>query len=1033
MNYVMERALTFSYVRQLPRSSLQEVQAQETAYDRQVLLNEVWEKYCERIGRADLTGQKPHRDKWVTETWDEWSVRKLTQPADLQKFLEGLDTAQEAHRAKSCERTHITEKILSGIRKDEAARRAELLPVLHTLQLDFEERQAEEHAKTRNIFVTAETTARDALEADVSQEYSVLKQLETEGQEHIAALMEQRRLAEQARLEAMEAQREKERAEEEEAARLKAEQDQRNEEARIEAERLREQEEKDRKAAERKARIASEREKRKNKEEEAAVRRDSRRRSSGKSSGETKALRRTAARGSRLERQKDDMAAFLVQLPPRVAECRTQDQLDALLSAVANELGLLLFDTAVYIAVDTGATLHYKYASQNCSALLRASQESFPPGEHPNCPAVSAKRDGTHILLRTPFQDDSIADTLVRVGTKEALGDGDFLVVPIRGASGEVTALLNADTFVDLNARQDNLMENEKDVYEAEGPIPAAAISEEMVVFLQEVARLLSDAFISGSVPDVTESTSLSSLYAQVTKTIAAYAHGLNCYISMFSHPRSTTATIVAQNGKALGESTDESSFTPHTNVLGAILDGAKQATSPTITLSLNEGSRFIDNVKEVAEVVCYKGETEKKEDFLLIHALWSEVDGVNVKVGVLGVEGSAAHPLAEGHRGQIALLVEQMCGARTPLCRSRLVKMYCDQCTQWCAALSGCHHVYISLKQSYFKASGGTYEYITSTPSTKFILGKTIPEGKGVTETTVSAGKAVHHLKVSGLSPEVHFVDSTKNAECDGQLMLAPIGDFGAIYMDTVGWTEGKKNFSEADLMMLETAADQLAKLINDTSTAVDVVIPEGEATLQIENDVNPACVRFLKKMYLRSVDALTSITKQDMLEMAKYNQPPEAIPPVCAATFIVMGKKPGAVATWEKTRKLLKYPVLAKMAKFDPTGAKPARAFFIRAKKLTKGFSVDIVAKKGSVPTSLFFNWMSVNVQLRYAAVRFRKLAAEGQLELGSTEAEDEGMDTDACSSMGATTEGADEDVDEGDDDDDAEEEDPAEAKEE
>jgi len=200
-----------------------------------------------------------------------------------------------------------------------------------------------------------------------------------------------------------------------------------------------------------------------------------------------------------------------------------------------------------------------------------------------------------------------------------------------------------------------------------------------------------------------------------------------------------------------------------------------------------------------------------------------------------------------------------------------------------------------------------------------------------------------------------------------------------------------------------------------------------EGEQELLIETEFSAGPVRFLKLVWLNVITQLNAMKRDEFLEIGKYNKPPDAIPPVCAASCIVTGAKPKAVKEWDQTRKRFKHERVKKMATFDPTKGKPPRAFFARAKKMIRGCTVDFVAKAGSKPVSLVFFWTYVNVQLRYAAVRLRKLHDQGQLELFEPEEEFDDGATEAASSIGdATTEGDQEDELEGEGDEDAGEED-------
>eukprot|EP00754_Rhynchopus_humris_P035675 Rhum_TRINITY_DN17225_c0_g1::Rhum_TRINITY_DN17225_c0_g1_i1::g.165540::m.165540 len=208
----MARALTFSYVRQLPRNTLQEVTRQENVYDRQVVLNELWPRYCQRIGRTDRISEEVHRDKWVTETWEEWEERKRLQPQSIASFFDKLDQQSVEDEANAAQRAAQTEKVLAGIEREEGERQRGLLPVLHTLLLDFDERQAQARASRRQRVEEDEAETRAGIERDEEAQRVAAAATQASEADAVAEMLRQRALAEEeaARRRAAEQQQEEE-------------------------------------------------------------------------------------------------------------------------------------------------------------------------------------------------------------------------------------------------------------------------------------------------------------------------------------------------------------------------------------------------------------------------------------------------------------------------------------------------------------------------------------------------------------------------------------------------------------------------------------------------------------------------------------------------------------------------------------------------------------------------------------------------------------------------------------------------------
>eukprot|EP01060_Flectonema_neradi_P001142 TRINITY_DN10683_c0_g1_i1.p1 TRINITY_DN10683_c0_g1~~TRINITY_DN10683_c0_g1_i1.p1 ORF type:complete len:1045 (+),score=217.09 TRINITY_DN10683_c0_g1_i1:134-3268(+) len=1022
----MNRALAFSYVRQLPRSSFEDIKKQEVVHDRQVLLNELWSTYCDRTSRPDWKPQEALRDKWIIETWEEWLVRKRKQQGNIESFFNEMAARKELEVKRETERDAKSEDVIRRIEEQEKARQSSLLPTLHTLLVDFEEMRLKSEAAVRLNLEQDETHNRQLIIESEDPSRTSLREQERDAFDSILSNIRDREAAEAVKLLEEENESNLEKARLAEQAALEADKLKQEEEAKLEVERRRQQEEKDRKVAERRARVMAEREKRKSKEELAQSRRDSRRRSSARVDSGIKDSRRLDSRNNRLARQAAELGPFLEKLKQRVSEVNSQEMIDKLLHDTAIDMGLLLFDTAVYFGICSpdGQDICYKYASSNCSEVLKAGEEVLSISGNPSCTTVSCIKDNKQKLLPNILKQNDVP--VVRVGTKEDGGDGDFLTTPIIEASGSVVAVLSIDTVVGLNQRQDNLQDEEADCYEFDKQLPHIPITEEIEQFTSSVAAILSDAYVLGLTPNLSSSKqSISTLYSAATSCISRLTSPpLNCYIATLPRIGGDTFQVVSQNGRNIGENQPPPPTPETRNIVGHYLT---DPSAPSFGMKPDVGSHLlIENVKNDDKVVNYQPDRKggqdfpKNDEFLALFPIVS----CNGLIGVVGVEGSSQRQLTNNTLGQIKKVIAQLSEYRNVLINFKMRKIYASQCVQWCAALSGCQHCYISIRRDLVNEQApasdeGAYEYVSATASQQFVIGQILPPDTGITHSVIASGEAVHHNDVSKV-PSVHFL---KQSNSEGQLAITPIGTIGALYLDTVGWTDGKRDLTKPDLAMMETSASTLMKLFTQLDeTGADAEDTSG-TTLKIETEVNASCVRFLKKIWQETTDDLRSMKKEELLEMARYSKPPEAIPPVCSATFIIMGRKPKSVATWDQTRKCIKHTVIEKMTNFDPTKSTPAKAFFIRAKKLTKGCTVDFVAKKGSKPASLFFHWTFVNIQLRYASIYFKKLYADGMLEVAESPGpveEKEEVPSEFGSSLGEAPTEDDEALSAGDEDD-------------
>eukprot|EP00796_Vickermania_ingenoplastis_P003902 gene3902-2771_t len=328
---------------------------------------------------------------------------------------------------------------------------------------------------------------------------------------------------------------------------------------------------------------------------------------------------------------------------------------------------------------------------------------------------------------------------------------------------------------------------------------------------------------------------------------------------------------------------------------------------------------------------------------------------------------------------------------------RRMFLHQLCQQCVDWLSLCMGCENVYISLAT---EGSTDDLTYVAATASHRFMLGM---RHSRVDE---NAGNGISHKAMDLSIPEkrckvTHFPDVSlpsdgplqpenirffQEANRKGPLMIAPITgckddsgvSLGCVFMDRLG--SKQKKFSAVDEEVMRMATQMLADIMLGN-------IPLDSAThLKIEEEVDASSLTFLKIMWDKCVQNLGNISNDQLLELAKYREPPPVIPTVVQSTLLVALRcKPSKIKDWKDARMKVTQKL---MAKLDPTNATVTKnSFFVRARKLVKGLTAEDVFSKGSYPTQCFFNWVFAAILLRKHSVALRKRIKSG----GMTDFED------------------------------------------
>eukprot|EP00796_Vickermania_ingenoplastis_P000059 gene59-37_t len=324
---------------------------------------------------------------------------------------------------------------------------------------------------------------------------------------------------------------------------------------------------------------------------------------------------------------------------------------------------------------------------------------------------------------------------------------------------------------------------------------------------------------------------------------------------------------------------------------------------------------------------------------------------------------------------------------------RRMFLHQLCQQCVDWLSLCMGCENVYISLAT---EGSTDDLTYVAATASHRFMLGM---RHSRVDE---NAGNGISHKAMDLSIPEkrckvTHFPDVSlpsdgplqpenirffQEANRKGPLMIAPITgckddsgvSLGCVFMDRLG--SKQKKFSAVDEEVMRMATQMLADIMLGN-------IPLDSAThLKIEEEVDASSLTFLKIMWDKCVQNLGNISNDQLLELAKYREPPPVIPTVVQSTLLVALRcKPSKIKDWKDARIKVTQKLLTRMAKLDPTNATVTKnSFFVRARKLVKGLTAEDVFSKGSYPTQCFFNWVFAAILLRKHSVALRKRIKSG-----------------------------------------------------
>eukprot|EP00906_Rhabdomonas_costata_P027287 RCo038774 len=174
----MDRARPGLRLYQMPRGLLEQVEEQQEVEDRQALLTESWQHYCDRIPQSHEVQRVEDRQKWVTETWEDYEGRLGRRAANIAGFYRKLGQKERASAREAAVRAEHSEQCLADLKLVEARRASRRLPTLHHLLHDPVAEEEEFQKAARVLVLREEQDRRDAVECEELQISSLITERE---------------------------------------------------------------------------------------------------------------------------------------------------------------------------------------------------------------------------------------------------------------------------------------------------------------------------------------------------------------------------------------------------------------------------------------------------------------------------------------------------------------------------------------------------------------------------------------------------------------------------------------------------------------------------------------------------------------------------------------------------------------------------------------------------------------------------------------------------------------------------------------
>lgn len=556
--------------------------------------------------------------------------------------------------------------------------------------------------------------------------------------------------------------------------------------------------------------------------------------------------------------------------------------------------------------------------------------------------------------------------------------------------------------------------------------VPSSALSEEPASPTKEAAPApVEDVQPKKAVSkfrpiDEQAKAAVHTLFAQASSILRG-EYGDDVYIARVSKGTAGKAYVVSHNGSTLLVRVDGlpshlvgcTLARPESlSVASPKLHKTHQFTNAADAFAQNR-CEYVPNVKEHDTCFLYRpqGEApEKAEESLLL----VPIDHPRLRSSapyVIGLTRAGINAFSQEEiLGIVEFVLEQITPVFTRITEKQAIIELAQQALDWLSVTTTCKNCYLALSDN--PADPQVLEYVASSVAQKFVIGKKHTRadeaaGVGISFTLLDDARKLGQPIVAHVAnvadKATNKINSNKllmlgDPAAAGPLLLCPVLKpsasgggvvFGVIYADAVG-TTGAKEFTKGDEDIVRTTAALLAELMDvgpdgaQDSAGLRLSI---EKELLGDDECTESPIRFLKHVWLRVNTDISKITSGQLLELAKYHHPPPIIPVTITATMLVaLGCQPKSVEQWEDSRKKIKTSLLEKIIAFDPTDShRRKKAYFTRARKITKNYSAHDVFVRGSYPASCFFTWTFVTILLRRSADALRKsmkaLAAEHQ----------------------------------------------------
>jgi chromosome segregation ATPase len=161
----------------------------------------------------------------------------------------------------------------------------------------------------------------------------------------------------------------------------------------------------------------------------------------------------------------------------------------------------------------------------------------------------------------------------------------------------------------------------------------------------------------------------------------------------------------------------------------------------------------------------------------------------------------------------------------------------------------------------------------------------------------------------------------------------------------------------------------------------------------LGIEKELGPNLSQEAKEDIKQMKEKLSELRKSakkistnQIQEMQNYKSPPEVTFKSVRAVGLILDFPSTTLRTWEGCRRVLKENFKKHVTAYDPTTIQEPKKFR-EAKKELEGLDYEICCLKGSKPTGIMYNFVTLTIQLQHKATQLRNMSKQQQQQLQDT----------------------------------------------